>query len=250
MKKFTFKQSILLLFVTFFMIAGIAKSDIYMKQKQHSDAVKIMEQKKPAKDVIVETWITPKGSRSDNPQNSTIVLLEEKKIIMINHEDKSYTEMPMDIEKMMSKLDEEDAERMKSLQKMMKVDVDVEITDEQKEINNWNCRKYIVTLNLFMGTFTTEIWATQELDVDKELYAKYRSSMMSMSPGLQNAASEIMKEMKKIKGVDVLTISTQKVMNQTVKSTKELLEFKKDDAPDDLFKVPSGYKKKEFDGRF
>jgi len=63
-------------------------------------------------------------------------------------------------------------------------------------------------------------------------------------PGMQDAADQMMKEMKKIKGVQVLNISTMNFMNQTTKSTTELLDFKKGNAPSGILKVPSGYKKK------
>jgi hypothetical protein len=49
--------------------------------------------------------------------------------------------------------------------------------------------------------------------------------------------------MKEIKGVQILSVSTQNIMNQKVSSSTELLEFKTGKAPGNLFKIPAGYKK-------
>ena len=230
----------------------MAQADIYMKQKRHSDGFKIMGQQKPAEDVIEEIWITDDGFRSDNPRNSMIMLLDKKKIIMIDHGNKNYTEMPMDMGDMMSKIkkgkDDEDAEAFQNMMNsMMKLEANVQITSEKEKIKGWNCKKYILTLTTFMGPITKEIWATEELKIDMDLYAKFSSAMMAVMPGLQNAMSEMMKEMKKIEGVQVRTISTQKIMNQTTTSTTELLEFKDQKAPAGLFKIPQGYKQKKLE---
>ncbi len=230
-------------------VTGLAQADVYMKQKQHSDGMKVMGKQQPAEDVIANIWITDKGFRSDNPKNSMIMLLDKKTMIMIDHKEKTYTEMPLDMGDMMSKkskdMDAEDrAAFQKMMQGMMKMEVSVQPTGEKKKIKGWNCKKYIMTLETFMGPTTNEIWATEDLKIDMDLYAKFNSSMMAAMPGMKNAADQMMKEMKKIKGVQVLNISTMNIMNQTTKSTTELLDFKKGKAPSGIFKVPSGYKKK------
>jgi len=230
-------------------VSGLAQADVYMEQKRHSDGMKVMGQQQPAEDVIEKIWITDKGSRSDNPKNSMIMLLDKKTMIMIDHEKKTYTEMSLNMGDMMPKgAKDMDAEGKAAFQKMMKgmmkMEVSVQPTGEKKKIKDWNCKKYTMTLKTFMGPVTNEIWATEDLKVDMDLYAEYSSSVMAAMPGMQDAADQMMKEMKKIKGVQVLNISTMNFMNQTTKSTTELLDFKKGNAPSGILKVPSGYKKK------
>ena len=67
--------------------------------------------------------------------------------------------------------------------------------------------------------------------------------MMAGMPGMQNSMKDMSREMKKIKGVRVYTSMTQDMMGQKIRRTTELLEFKKDNAPAGLFKIPRGYKK-------
>jgi hypothetical protein len=231
-----------------------------MKEKRHTDAVKIMGQDQPAKDEVVEVWITSKGIRSDSQKNSMIMLIDEKKMIMIDHEKKSYTEMPMDMGQMISQAgkeagkDDEEAEQMGEanqammqgmMQGMMKMDIKVQPTAETKKLNNWNCKKYILTMNSFMGLTNTEIWASEDLKVDKELYMKFSTALMTMMPGMQSGATNIMKEMEKIKGVQVRSTTKHEMMGQAMTSSTDLVEFKDGTAPANLFKIPAGYKKKE-----
>jgi hypothetical protein len=50
-------------------------------------------------------------------------------------------------------------------------------------------------------------------------------------------------EMKKIKGVPVLTTTSISMMGATMSSITELIEFKEASAPKGTFSIPSGYKK-------
>jgi len=93
-----------------------------------------------------------------------------------------------------------------------------------------------------------EIWATEVLKVDSKLYQQFSAGMLSAMPGMQQAASQIQSEMEKIKGVQVMNISSNQVMGQTVKSTTELIEFKQGKAPDGLMSIPTGYRKQTVHG--
>ena len=94
------------------------------------------------------------------------------------------------------------------------------------------------------GTITSEIWATEDIEVDKDLYAEYAVGMLSKMPGMNQNMDAIKQEIKKIKGVQVYSEQNTMMMGQTMKSTIELIEFKKENAPDGLFDQPSGYVKK------
>jgi len=126
---------------------------------------------------------------------------------------------------------------------MMKMDASVQETTETKTINKWKCRKYLVTITSAMGPMNTEVWATEDLKVDKKIYDQLASRMFSAMPGMQGSMESMKKEMEKIKGVQVMTVSSIIMMGQPQKTTTELLEFKDAKAPADIFAIPAGYKK-------
>lgn len=246
MKRLILFALVLTLGVAFFPHASSA--DIYMKQKEHTDASQTMGMSQPAKDVVSEIWITEKGFRSDTPEHSTIMLANERKMIIINHKTKTYMEQPLNMDEMMGgggekQSPEEKAAMNQMMQKMMKMDATVAETGEQKTINGWKCRKYILKINSGMGAITNEVWATEDLKVDKEVYDQLTTRALAGMPGLQSSMESMRKEMEKIKGVQVLTVSTFMMMNQPHKTTTELMELKEKPAPGNIFDIPAGYTK-------
>ena len=97
---------------------------------------------------------------------------------------------------------------------------------------------------MFMGPMVSEIWATQDLKMDEGLQTQFLTGMMASMPGMQDSIKKAEQEMRKIKGVPVLTNVTTTVMNKTMKSSQELLEFKEGKAPKGIFDLPKGYKKR------
>ncbi|MCU0598333.1 MAG: DUF4412 domain-containing protein [Desulfobacterales bacterium] len=246
MKRFMTVLIVWVLTLAFFQSVSFA--DIYMKQKHHTDATQMMGVTQPAKDIVAEIWISEKGFRSDDPEHSTIMLANSQKVIMLDHKTKTYMEQPLNMDEMMGNMSEgkspEDKAAMKQMmQNMMKMDASVTETGEQKTINNWKCRKYILKMNTAMGAITNEVWATEDLKVDKEIYEQMTNRMLASMPGAQSSIESMRKEMEKIKGVQVMTVSNFTMMNQPHKSTTELLEFKKMTAPGNIFDIPAGYKK-------
>ena len=231
------------LFLIFFSF-GYATADVFMKNRQHTDAMQIMGQNQPAEDVVETIWLTEKGYRSDNSKNSVILRLNPKKMLMIDHSDKTFMEMPLDMNKMMSQKAEGQAALQGMMKNMMKIEVTVTATGEKKKIGTWKCKKYIMTMKTFMGDINNEIWATEDLTVDKDLYARMGASMMAGMPGMQASMADMTRELKKIKGVRVYTTVTQEMMGQKIRHTTALLEFKKGSAPAGLFKTPAGYQQK------
>ncbi|MEA3433811.1 MAG: hypothetical protein U9R13_04465, partial [Campylobacterota bacterium] len=221
--------------------------DIYMKQKQHTDAVTMMGQTQPAKDVISESWITSDKIVILSENQKVIMDIDKKVMTMVNHEPRSIVDMPMDFSKSMDKKGDMSAEEKAGFQQlmgtMMQMDVKVKETDERKKIGKWNCRKYLQTINMAMGTTKSEIWATEDIKVDGDLYAKYSVGMLAQIPGMGQNMSTVTQELKKIKGVHVYSEQTITMMGQAMKSSIELIEFKEGKAPSNVFDLPAEYKK-------
>ncbi|MCK5032037.1 MAG: hypothetical protein KAS18_00350, partial [Calditrichia bacterium] len=105
--------------------------------------------------------------------------------------------------------DKEEMEQFMQMAKgMMKFEIKVTPTGETKKINNWQCKKYNQEVKMGMGPIVSEVWATEELEMDYEIYAKFSTAMMSMQPGFSDSFDSAMAELKKIKGVPVLTKTT------------------------------------------
>jgi len=229
------------------MTCSLSRGDVYMKQKRHTDGMTIMGKEHPSQDVIQEIWITSKGFRTDDQHQSVLMLFDKGKMIILDHREKTYMEMPMDLsmgdiigEK--SESAEEKAAVENMMKGMMKMEVSVNEKGGKKHINGWNCDQYQMDIKTMMGVVSQEIWATQDLKMEYDLYQRFSTAIMGANPMMKSIMNDVAVQMKKIKGVAVRTISSQKIMNQTVTSTTELLEYSNKKAPSGLFDLPKEYK--------
>ena len=226
-----------------------AYADIYMKQKRHTDAVTMMGHTQPARDVINESWVTSDKIVIISEKQKVIIDMDKKTITMVNHETKSISSMPMDFSKKMDRKEDMSGEEKAGFQqfmgKMMQMDVKIEETSERKKIGKWNCQKYLQTIQMAMSTTNSEIWATEDIKMDEELYAQYSVGMLAQLPGMGQNMSALTQELNKIKGVHVYSEQTMTMMGQPIKSSIKLIEFKEDKAPGNVFDLPTGYKKED-----
>lgn len=224
-------------------------ADIYMKQKTHTDAFQMMGQSQPAKDTVMTIWLTEGKARMDNEDGtSSLLIAADKKLIMIDNNKKQYAEMPLDFDKMFQEAAGDDPQKAEAMAKMpgfmknMMKGMSAKVTDtgETKKIGDWNCRKYLLEMNMGMGgTTTAESWASEDLKFDYTQVFAAANAMMASMPGFEN----IIKEMKKIKGVVVYQESKVAMMGAEVKSTTELVEAGDKAAPAGTYDLPAGYKK-------
>jgi hypothetical protein len=229
-----------------------SSADIFMKQKNHSDGFSIMGNSQPAKDLTTSIWITDTGIRSDNDEQSMILLLKKGESYMVNHKEKTYMVLSAKMGDATggSSGEKADVAQFQNMMKnMMKIEISVESTGDKKKIGKWNCRRYNQTIQTMMGPMVSEIWASEDIKINTDVYAKYAASLFSAMPGMQSMLESLENEMKKVKGVTVFSKSTNTIMGQSIQSTTELLEVKEGKAPRGILEIPSGYKKIEMDAR-
>lgn len=237
--------------ITLMLLPMSAVSDTYMKHKRNTEPFTIMGQSQPATSETIEIWLGATAARTDSADaTSTLVVFADEKLFNIQHDDRSYVEMPLNLEKIIDKAqsslpedpensDEKDAMR-EMMSAMMNFKVSLQETDEQQKIGDWQARKYIMTTTTGMGTNTSEIWATEELQADMTGYWQAVNGMQAGS-----GYADMMREMAKIRGVVVKTVNRVQVMGAEVKSTDELVEFATKAAPPGIYALPKGYTKKQ-----
>ena len=222
-----------------FLTPAFAGADVFMKEKHHTDGMTIMGHAQPPQDKISTTWVAQDKMRTDQGDSSTIAKLENGKMVVyhLNHSKKTYTLLSMG------------SDALQDLASGMGREINVKITPtgETKKIGNWNCMKYLQEMDMGMMPVASEIWASEDIKIPyKDFYEKSAMAMMPQQPGMKMSQQAMQEEMKKIKGVPVLTItSTTMMQNTTIKSSRELIEIKEDTAPAGIFDIPAGYTKQE-----
>jgi hypothetical protein len=230
----------------------ILQADVYIQQKNHTDGFSVMGQSQPPKDDFFVTWMGSDRARMDHGEDTSIIIRLDKKVMyLVNHAESSYTEMAIEGKNDIlstalagSDLSEEEQaqakQMMQGFSKMMKSSVSVTETGESRNIKGWNCKKYTMTMNMMGMISTSEIWATEDIKIDYELYRNLAYSLMGQMSGME----DMMKEMNKIKGIVVQQESSMSMMGSDVKSTQELVEVSNKSAPAGTYTIPEGYTKK------
>ena len=220
----------------------LGQADVFMKQKHHTDAMKMMGQTMPAKDEIRTVWLAEDKARMDGPENSSIVRLDKNTMVLLDNKKKTCMEIPLGKEKsMMPGMSEQESATIQKLMKNLPKNViTITPTGEKKKINNWNCTKYIQT---FSGMEKSELWATEDIKLNMDVFSKLYAAITAKNPGMGGTMDDMAAEMKKIKGVTVLTVSAMEMMGSKVNTSTELLEIKEGKAPAGIFEIPAGYKK-------
>ncbi len=223
------------------------QADMYLKQATHSDAFEMMGQKQPETNDTTIMWLTEDKSCYQTPKMTFLVRADKGVMYMINNEEKSYVEMPVDLMGMLVDAaeadDSEAGEQVKAMAEsvMGSMKVTVTPTDETKEIGDWDSKKYDVEMSMMMMKGTQEIWATEDIDVDPVLFQASMNAAMGQMPGFEG----VLEEMKKIEGIPVESTLEMAVMGQTMKTTTKVLEAGEKDAPAGTYDLPTGYTKTE-----
>jgi hypothetical protein len=222
------------------MISVVALSlsaDVYIKSKTHTDAMSVMGQNTPAKDGFSEQWIGNDMFAMISEDQSYVIDLKKNIGYIINHASKTYVETPLPLD--LAKLLPPEAAAFAG---MMKMTMTVNPTNDTKKIGQWNCAGYESTTTVMGMAIKTKIWASTDVGFD---VAAFNSKIFSnFVKGQMMVDDASVKEMAKIKGFQISSDTSGEIMGAKMKSTTEVVEIAKKDAPANVYGVPAGYTKK------
>jgi uncharacterized protein DUF4412 len=224
------------------LVAAVAGADTLLVAKSHTDPFSMMGRNQPAKDLQIETWVGADGVARSDGETTIIVRTAEKKMYVVNHGAKSYSviDLPVDFKKL---LPAEMAPMAEQMMGMMKMNATVTPTDERRQINGWNARKYLIAVTSAMGmNMNIESWTTKDLDVDVAALHELRASASSLQPG-----GDWARMLSEVEGYPVLQESTMTMRGMSVKSREELVSAETKAAPAGVYEPPAGYQQKAFD---
>jgi len=241
-KKLIILGTIFLFALSVLISPSVAKADIVIKKKKHTDAVTMMGQSQPAKDEEVATWLAKDKMRQEEGDGKVFIIrFDQNKAYSIDFTKNTYSEinLPIDLEQAMGP-------QAQQMMQMMKLSANVTDTGEKQKINNWNCKKYVVEISLsMMGMnmpFNMEIWASKDLGIDMNLYKRFYKEILSLSP----MTKDFLEDFQKMDGYPVLTKVSMTMMGSEMKYKEEVISVEKKDAPPGTYDIPQGFTKTSF----
>lgn len=227
---------VFLFMIALVMSPSVLKADHVIKGKKHTDAFSMMGQSQPAKDEETTTWLGKDKMLRDEGEITTLIRLDKNKMYLINHSDKTYSEMDLP-------LDMEAALPPEAKQMMSSMDVSSKITDtgETQTINEWKCKKYLVEISVSMMGMSwpikMEMWTSDDLGIDMDQYKKLYAETLALNPMFQ----DFVEEFKKMEGYPVVTEFSMEMMGAEQKYREEVFSVEKIDAPAGTYELPEGY---------
>jgi hypothetical protein len=179
---------------------------------------------------------------SSSSGTDTIIQLAEGKIITIDNNKKTYSEITVkQLNEMLAKTasegGEENAEAMAAMRKMMGQVSDT--TTVTKAGAGENIAGYATEKYLISGMLNMEILAAPALKMPALYYDAMKIQVVK-NPMFD--MSKLYEEMKKIQGTALKTVMTMKMMNMEMKTTSVVTSVEKTPIPASIFQVPAGYK--------
>lgn len=240
-KKVLYLVPAILIIIALAFAPNLANADHVIKGKKHTDAFNMMGQSQPEKDEDTTTWLSSDKMRQDVGEITTLIRLDKNKMYMINHTDKTYSELnlPLDLSEVLPP---------EAKQMLDAMDISSSITDtgETQTINDWKCKKYLVEISFsMMGMnmpITMNMWTTQDLGINlKEFKELYTKTLMA-HPMFQ----DFIQDFEKLDGIPVLTEFTMDMMGTQQKYREEVVSVEKLNAPDGTYELPEGYTQKAY----
>ena len=236
---------------------SLVHADTFLKYKRTTDPYTAGGESYPASTAEATAWIGSKQAvYEDGEGHRSIMTFATKTMMVIDLSSKTYSVLKLD--SLRSMLDQaiddnmEDAETAAAMKAMMqsmmgtamKGAMKVSPTGEKKKIGKWDCMKYRMELNVAVGATQSDMWITDQIKIDPAAFNMVKNGVMAMLPGF----GDIAKELEKIKGVPVQTVSTAQAMGTTIKTTELLLESAEKSAPKDIYSIPAGFKQQSIAG--
>ncbi len=189
------------------------------------------------------TWISKNKMRQDDGGITSIIIrFDKNKVFILNHVEKTYSEMALPI-----KLEENLTPEAKQIIRVMKITSSVAETQEKRVIKGWTSRKFMADISIsMMGMdmpMTMEIWASTETGINLKTYRRFYEVLLSMNP----FTKDLVGELRKIEGYPVLTKISMRVKGVETKSQEEVITVEENRVPKGTYDLPSGYTQVSYD---
>lgn len=225
-----------ILLSVFLLPLSVNADHVVKKTKQTTETVMNGSNQKSSKNDGT-TWISKNKMRQDDGGATSIIIrLDKDKVFILNHVDKTYSEMDLPV-----KLEENLTPEAKQIIQVIKISSSVTETQETRVIKGWRSQKFSADISIsMMGMdmpMTMEIWASKETGINLKTFRKFYAVLLSMNP----FTKDLLEEFQKIEGYPVLTKISMRVKGVETKSHEEVITVEENRAPKGTYDLPSEY---------
>jgi hypothetical protein len=212
--------------------ALVAFADLSFEQKTTTSGM--MGQ--PGQTFTQKVWISKNLMCMDNSAMGQKMIFDTaaNKLIIINLKQKTYSEVTPEQYKQMT------GGMMAMMGQKGMMEFTLQKTGRTKTIGSWNCYEVVMATTGGMDV-KLEMWVTDDIKYDKANYDKYTEIFASSF-----FTEKAMQEWKKIDGFPVYNTMHMTMGQMKMESTTEVTNVSYSPIPKDVFAVPAGFTKTEF----
>lgn len=230
------------LLMTTLLMTGPAGAATRMTLATHTEGYSFQGQQVPDSSSSSTVWLDEGRLRSDEGERTTLVRLDLDTMYLIDHAAETVAEvqLPVDLRQLIPPAVAE------QMLRMMAYDVTVEPTDDTRQIGDWSCRAWNITMSSEMMLVSSRFWATTDTPVDHAAYVAASRPVLSLQPGLD----ELAEQMAAIDGLVVVqeTQMTAPVLgDRSILTSVETREITEVEPPEGWFEPPADYRPVELD---
>lgn len=224
------------------LLSGSADADHVIKKTKQTTETGLLGSNEKLQNEDGTTWISKNKMRQDEGETTSIIIrLDRNKVFILNHIDKTYSEMELPV-----RLEENLTPEAKQITQVMKISSSVSETQETRMINDWKSQKYAADISIsMMGMdmpMTMEIWTSKETGIDLKAFRKFYAVLLSMNP----FTKDLVEEFLKIEGYPVLTKITMRIKDVETNSREEVIAVEERKAHKGTYDIPSEYSRVAF----
>jgi hypothetical protein len=189
------------------------------------------------------TWIGENKLRENTGNRSIIVDLNSKKLYILKHDSRTFHELDLPVD-ILATVPDGMREMVDQFIAQMQMEVEIEPTEEEKEIAGYKTKKYTIHVTGGGGMeMTVDQWMTNDVDFDVAAFKTLMSAVLSAQP----MGAEWFKEVLAIKGYPVLAETTVKIMGEELKKRDELVSVEEKECPEGNYAPAGDYEYEPFD---
>lgn len=226
----------LLALALFLATAAAAGAQTLLTLKTHVDSFKVAGETEPAKDSQVRVWVSGDKLRRDEGETSAILRLDRKKLYIVRHPEKTYSELnlPVDFVLLLPKRTEEAGTLWA---KQMKLSVQLKPTNESRTVGSWNARKVTMDISNATGMkIASTLWVSRDVEGWAALN-RLAATMAALQPGSESWVQAL----EKMEGYPVLREDRVDAMGARFGTREELVSVETREAAPGAFDPPAGY---------
>ena len=219
-----------------------AMADELLTVRGHAEGVKVGDRTQPPRDTDVKIWLGADRMRRDEGATTFLVRLDQHKLFIVNHAERSYTSVDLPIEwmKLVPPRDQESFSRFMTDNQIVSK---VTPTTDTKAFHGWNCHRVQIDLTNNQGLkVAAQWWLTKDLPF-AAAYNRLSASLAS----LQISTVEWSRKMAQLDGFPVYQDTTVTMGGATIKTQEEVTSVDTREAPAGTYDVPAGFKLTPFD---